>query len=365
MMSRALHVLLVEDDDDDFLLVSAMARKLPGWTLERVSDADAALEKLRVDPTFDACLLDLRLGAEDGFEVLASARAAGYAAPVIVLTGASERETINRALTAGAADYLVKGVFDENSLERAVRFAVAQHHLSIAHVARAEAEAAARAMDELVATLSHELRAPLHTMRLAIAALAAPSLGEAERGRAKTLLERGLGRLERTVEDLLDAARSERGELAVERKPVDLASVARSATEALRTLHPTRTLDLSVEECAPILGDALRLEQVVENLVGNALRHASDASVCVRVRCDGDHAFLRVEDDGPGFPPQLLGRVFDRFAKGEVAHRRGGGLGLGLAIVRAIAEAHEATITASNDGPNGGAAVTLSFRRGA
>lgn len=366
MMSRALRVLLVEDDDDDFVLFGAMARSLPGWTLERVATGDAALARLGhaadAEAPFDACLLDLRLDADDGLEVLCRARRAGYAGPVIVLTGAREREVVARALEAGAADFLVKGAFRADDLERAVRFAVAQHRLALAQVARAEAQAAMRAMDELVATLSHELRAPLHTMRLAIEALGADELGPAERGRAKVLLERGLGRLSRTVEDLLDAARSERGELAVERVPIDLAEVARAATAAMRAIHPKRELSLVAEE-ATILGDAGRLEQVVENLVGNAFRHASSARVTVHVRVEGDDAVLRVEDDGPGFPSALLDRVFERFSKGDLSNKRGGGLGLGLAIVRAIAEAHDARVAASNDGPSGGAAVTLRFVR--
>lgn len=365
MMMRALRILLVEDDDDDFVLFGAMARSLPGWTLERVATSAEALEQLaRVDAetSFDACLLDLRLDTEDGLEVLCRARAAGYTNPVIVLTGASEREVVGRALEAGAADFLVKGAFRAEDLERAVRFAVAQHRLTLAQVARAKAEAAMRAMDEVVATLSHELRAPLHTMRLAIEALGANELGPNERGRAKVLLERGLVRLSRTVEDLLDAARSERGELAVEREPVDLAAVARAATLAMRAIHPKRDLTVDAEE-AWILGDAGRLEQVVENLVGNAFRHAEGGRVRVRVHADDDESVLCVEDDGPGFPPALLERAFERFSKGDLSNKRGGGLGLGLAIVRAIAEAHQARVLASNEGPRGGAVVTLRFAR--
>src|SRR5690606_23183243 len=104
---------------------------------------------------------------------------------------------------------------------------------------------------------------------------------------------------------------------------------------------------------------AIRLEQVVENLVGNALRHAPNATIAIVVDVVEGYARLRVEDDGPGFPPALLDRIFERYAKSEVARTRAGGLGLGLSIVRAIAEAHGGRAMAANDGPEGGAAVTV------
>ncbi|MCU0672660.1 MAG: response regulator [Myxococcota bacterium] len=166
MMSRALRVLLVEDDDDDFVLFGAMARSLPGWTLERVATSEQALARLgqaaEAEEPFDACLLDLRLDADDGLEVLCRARRAGYAGPVIVLTGAREREVVARALEAGAADFLVKGAFRADDLERAVRFAVAQHRLALARVARAEAQAAMRAGRAGRDALARAARAAAH-----------------------------------------------------------------------------------------------------------------------------------------------------------------------------------------------------------
>lgn len=348
------------DEDSDTTLVESMARALPGWTLERVESGAEALE--RASESFDACLLDRPLAPGDGFEVLCRARSAGYSGPVIVLSAAREQEANVRADDVDTTGVHVIGAVRADDLEHAVRSNVAQRRLVVAQVACADAEAATREMDELVATLSHELRAPLHTMRLAIEALGAEELGSAERGRAKVLLERGLGRLSRTVEDLLDAAQAERGELTTRREPVDLAEVAHGAITSMRAIHPTLRLSLDASE-ARILGDAGRLEQVVENLIGNAFRHAKGAHVTVHVRVEGNDVVLLVEDDGPGFPPTLLERVFERFSKGDLPHERGGGLGLGLAIVRAIADAHEAPVIASNDGPGGGARVTLRFAR--
>jgi signal transduction histidine kinase len=116
---------------------------------------------------------------------------------------------------------------------------------------------------------------------------------------------------------------------------------------------------VDAERAAPLVGDRLRLEQALGNLVDNALRHGGGAIRLEAEAVDGERVELRVRDEGPGFPPELVRRAFDRFARSDEA-RAGAGSGLGLAIVDAVAEAHCGSVTAANDEP-AGACVTMAL----
>ncbi|MBX3248145.1 MAG: hybrid sensor histidine kinase/response regulator [Myxococcales bacterium] len=343
-----IRVLLVEDDEDDYVLLDALIRDLPHWRLERVSSSAEARERL-AENVHDVCLLDYRLDADDGLAVLKDARKLGFEGPLVMLTGAADRSTDLAAMEAGASDYLVKGSFDAPTLDRAIRYALSLNHLARERVARAEAEASHRVKDELVAMVSHELRAPLHTMRMAVELIGDADDVPAHHRHPIAALGRGVTRLTRLIEDLLDITRIERGELALARQKVDLAEVARQAESGLRLRHPDLELTLDLEP-APLRGDAVRLEQVVDNLVDNAVKHGRRTPVEVRVRAEGEHVTLEVRDHGPGVPEDLIPHVFELFRQRRRAKGRGAGLGLGLGIAKAIVEAHGGELTVHNDG---------------
>ena len=150
------------------------------------------------------------------------------------------------------------------------------------------------------------------------------------------------------VDDLLLLARSDSGAIALERVPTDLGDVASSGASSMTRLAADRDVQLMVDPIpAEVSGDPARLRQLVGILVDNAIRHAPDGSrVDVRVRTDGAHAVLVVEDEGPGIRPEDLPRVFDRFYR--AAGAPGGGTGLGLAIAAWIVERHGGRIAATN-----------------
>jgi PAS domain S-box-containing protein len=226
--------------------------------------------------------------------------------------------------------------------------------------ARDEAERSNRAKDEFLATLSHELRSPLSAALSWAHLLRTGQLDAEKTARAVETIERTTRLQVRLIEDLLDISRIVSGKLTVERGVVDLGSVIEAAIETVRSAAEARGLELRVFAPAELLlvgGDGARLEQVVGNLLGNALKFTPKGGVVtVAWRREGGHAEIRVADTGVGIPPDVLPHVFDRFRQADSSTtRRHGGLGLGLAIVRHLVELHGGTIAAESRGEGQGA----------
>ena len=246
------------------------------------------------------------------------------------------------------------------------------HHAAVAvqkarllareHAARAEAEAASRGKDELLAMLGHELRNPLSAIANAVAVLGIPSAPPETARRAREIIARQNTHLAHLVDDLLDVARVTSGKIALERRPVELAQAVRQSIATLaasgRTEHHQLTVALD-----PVWAnvDETRFEQIVGNLVGNALRFTpAGGQIEVALRAADGLAVLRVRDSGIGIAPEMLARVFDLFVQGERSADRGsGGLGLGLTLVRRIAELHGGSVEAWSDGQGCGSEFTV------
>jgi len=189
-----------------------------------------------------------------------------------------------------------------------------------------------------------------------------PGVPEDSARRAREVIMRQNAHLARLVDDLLDVARVTSGKIVLTRQPLDLAEAVQRGVATLaasgRSAHHRVTLDLE-----PVWAnvDDTRLEQVVANLVGNALRFTPpDGTIAVTLRAAGGEAVLEVRDSGMGIAPEMLPRVFDMFVQGARGSDGGpGGLGLGLTLVQRIAELHDGTVEAASDGPGRGSVFTL------
>ena len=230
------------------------------------------------------------------------------------------------------------------------------------HAARGEAEAASRGKDELLAMLGHELRNPLAAIANAVQLLDTGSPPPELARRAHEIIARQNAHLARLVDDLLDVARVTSGKIALVRRPLDLAPAVRHALASLTASGRTERhrIELDLETVWADV-DETRFEQIVNNLVGNALRFTPAAgAIAITLRAAGAEAVLRVRDTGVGIAPEMLPRVFDLFAQGERAPDRGaGGLGLGLTLVRRIAELHGGRVEAASEGPGHGSTFTV------
>lgn len=219
--------------------------------------------------------------------------------------------------------------------------------------ARQLAERANRAKDEFLAMLGHELRNPLAAIATASKLLDSADASPDVREHAKEIIQRQTAHLGQMTDDLLDTGRVVMGKIQVERTPLDLSAVVRHALGALRTSDRLNDHEIGVDaEPVWIEGDAMRLEQVVVNLVTNAIKYSpAKSSIRIRVSRDGNDALLAVRDFGVGLEPDLLPRVFDLFVQGQrTLDRAQGGLGIGLTLVRRLVELHDGTVTASSEG---------------
>ncbi len=231
--------------------------------------------------------------------------------------------------------------------------------------ARFEAEEANRAKDEFLAMLGHELRNPLAPIQTALQLMSLSAGLSHERGRV--MIERQVKHLVRLVDDLLDVSRITRGKVELVRAHVELADVTARAIEMASPLLEQRhhQLIVGVERGLVVDGDPDRLSQIVSNLITNAAKYTPDRGrITITASSVGADVALTVEDTGIGIPADLLPRIFDLFVQGRQGiERTQGGLGLGLAIVRRLAEMHGGRVSASSEGTGKGATFTLHLPR--
>jgi signal transduction histidine kinase/ActR/RegA family two-component response regulator len=254
-------------------------------------------------------------------------------------------------------------VAERRRAEDAARVREEQLRVAVAAegAARAEAEAANRSKDEFLAMLSHELRNPLGAIGSAIQVLdrvADPAVA----ARARLVIARQTQHLSRLVEDLLDVSRAMTGKIAVRTEVVDLGAVAERAVAGLVGRHPARAGDIALDaRSVHVVGDGVRLEQVVNNLVENALKYTpSGGRVGVTVHEEDGAAVLAVDDSGVGIAADLLPHVFDLFVQADRSlERTAGGLGIGLTLVRQIVELHGGTVQAASAGVGCGSRFTV------
>jgi two-component system CheB/CheR fusion protein len=223
-----------------------------------------------------------------------------------------------------------------------------------------------RRKSEFLAMLAHELRNPLASLRNAIAVIKSAAPASLSGERAIELIDRQVSTLTRLVDDLLDVARINRGQIQLRKDAVELQTVLSRALETTRGLMEARRLELSVlVPPSPLVlqADATRLEQVFSNLLNNAAKYTQEAGeislVMELVPPEGPaspgQAAVRVRDTGVGIGPEMLHRVFDLFTQADrsLAHSQGG-LGIGLSLVRSLVELHGGRVTAHSEGPGRG-----------
>jgi signal transduction histidine kinase/ActR/RegA family two-component response regulator len=232
------------------------------------------------------------------------------------------------------------------------------------HTARAEAETANPMKDEFLATVSHELRTPLNAILGWSHILRSGKPDEATVARGVEVIERNAQTQAQLIEDILDASRVITGSLRLNRGPVDLATVINAAADSVRLGAEAKGIQLAVildPAARHITGDARRLQQVVWNLLANAIKFtASGGRVEVRLQRAGGQAQITVTDTGEGVAAEFLPFIFDRFRQADATiTRRHGGLGLGLAIVRNLVELHEGSVQAESAGEGYGASFIV------
>ncbi|MDB5801289.1 MAG: hypothetical protein JWL63_2228 [Rhodocyclales bacterium] len=225
-----------------------------------------------------------------------------------------------------------------------------------------------RAKDEFLATLAHELRNPLAPLRNSLSVLRLTrdrnNAADGTLTPVHEMMERQVNHLVRLVDDLLEMSRISRGTLALRKERVEVAAIVRNAVETSEPLIQTAGHKLSVslpQEPLWLEGDAVRLAQILANLLDNAAKYTEDGGqIMVSAQRSNDEVIITVRDNGSGIAPDMLPRLFEMFSRGDHASSRGqGGLGIGLSLARRLATMHGGRLEAHSDGPDQGSEFSV------
>ncbi len=350
-------ILVVDDKAVNVSLLEQMLRGAGYTSIASTMDPHAVCELQRKN-RYCLIILDLQMPGMDGFQVMEGLKdiEKDDYLPVLVITAQPGHKV--RALQAGAKDFISKP-FDLMEVLTRVRNML---EVRLLHL---ESKKANHLKDEFLATVSHELRTPLNAILGWTRMLGAKQLAPDRAEHAVAIIERNATALAHLIDDLLDVSRIVAGTLQLAPQPVDLAAVAQAAVDTVRPLAMAKDVRLafSADRLAidTVSGDAGRLQQVIWNLLANAIKFTPDGgSVDLLIVRAKDHMEVRVVDTGQGISPVFLPHVFERFRQADSATtERHTGLGLGLAIVRQLVEMHGGTVYAASEGEGRGATFTV------
>jgi signal transduction histidine kinase len=350
MNAHATLVLNVDDNEGARYVKSRVLRHAGFAVIEAATGHDA-LDAVR-EQAPALVLLDVKLPDISGIEVCRLIKADPQTNSTLVLqTSAAAVQTRDKvlALDGGADSYLTEPV-EPAELVANVR---ALLRLYAAEKALRDAD---RRKDRFLATLAHELRNPLAPIRNAIELLD-PRHGanDAMRADARLIASRQVEHLGRLVDDLLDVSRISHGKIALQMGTLDLREIVAMAVETSRPFLEAKAQQLTVEiDCEPchVTGDAIRVAQIISNLLSNAAKYTAEGGeIALRLESDAFDVLIRVRDNGIGIAPDELPYVFELFMQSRDAVKRAdGGLGIGLALVRELAELHGGSVSAHSDG---------------
>lgn len=376
-------VWLVEDSP----LEAELARRaLPGFEIEIFRDGPSMLERRSTHGGPSILILDWQLPGMSGLEICRFLRATldEMALPILMLTVQGHKADIVEALSAGANDYLTKPydaaelsarvggmgrtrrLYEDLQLKRQRLNEVSAERerlLAHAHEGWSRAEEANRVKDDFLAVVSHELRTPLNAIAGWVSLLRGGMLSPEKSKHALDTIDRNARSQTQLIDDLLDVSRIISGKLRVHMEPVSFESIVHLAHDAVEPTARAKKVQMSIDVepgAYVVLGDAGRLQQIVWNLLNNAVKFTPENGLIRLELRSNPRVSLTVADTGRGIDGATLPFIFDRFRQAEGSMtRRVGGLGLGLAIVKHLVELHGGAVRASSPGEGQGATFVV------
>ncbi len=348
-MTEVIKVLLVEDDEDDFFLTSDYLEQCqePKFEITWVTNSEDAVKALE-NQSFDLCLLDYLLGAENALDVLGVLKSNQFNLPVVILTGQSDVAVDEMVMRAGAADYLQKSEIETPRFMRTIRYAMVRRDIENERIERNKVEQKNKAKDKFLAHLGHELRTPL-TSILGYTELLIDDVRNNPFQQELSIIHSNGKHLLSLLNDLLDMSRIMAEKLELNIKEVNLSAFLTDIHSLMRLNAKDKGLSLHVVSDTKIpefiQTDPTRLRQVLLNLISNAVKFTDKGSITLTIELDEEQpetdtpALLRfsVDDTGIGMPPDKLENIFQPFEQIEdVMRTNHGGAGLGLAICKEL-----------------------------
>ena len=352
--------ILVVDDEQSVATTIKAILQLDGNDVTAVTSGKEALDLLGRQE-FDVVLTDLRLDDLDGIDILRETQKLWPDTVSIMLTGYASLESAVTALRSGAYDYLIKPS-DVDELRATVGRGLERRRLRQRLV---ELEQLDRLKTQFLSMASHELRTPLTAvsgfMQIARrrmgrlgAATEVPQPWRDEAQKADETLDmanRQAKKLARLIDELLDVSRLQQGRVEMRLAEIDLGEVVREVGERMKLLSKGHEIETKVNGTAPIVADRDRIEQVFENLVGNAIKYSpEDGPIEMSLRVNGANAVVSVRDHGIGIAPAEVEKIFGLFYRSpDPRADHVGGLGLGLYISREIVSRHHGRLWAERN----------------
>ena len=342
---RVLRLLLIDDNPHDRDLVTrALSQHFGSVDLVLVRDAHE-LERAIIDDEFDAAIIDYELRWTTGIEALRRIRGSRPDCPVLMFTGSGSTEVAVEAMKEGLDDYVTKTPKHYARLAYALESCL-ERRAAVAERKRAEEalRLADRRKDAFLATLAHELRNPLTPIRYATRLLE-PGVPPQMAEDARKMIDRQLAQMARLLDDLLDVSRVTRGVLEIRREQLDLREIIETAVASAKPLAEAAHQELAVSvpaEPLSVSGDAVRLAQILWNLLHNATKYTpAGGHIAVTASPEGEEVIVTVKDDGVGIASEALPTIFELFVQLEApGTRSAGGLGIGLSLARDLARLH-------------------------
>lgn len=395
MVRKEIKILMIDDDKDDFMIVRDIIRDVVHhkYTIDWRPSYEEGLKSI-AEKKHDVYLIDYRLGTKTGLDLIKRAIEIGCEAPLIILTGENNFEIDNQAMNAGAADYIVKGAISGQMLESSIRYAIANtnhkkemHELNAAlekrvksrtisleealsqlkksqielieaknkaEIAANTAELGSKSKTDFLSCMSHEIRTPLNAIIGFTNVVFDTNLTKKQKEYLNAIKTSG-NLLMVLINDILDLAKVEAGKMTFEYAPFNLSD---SISEILH-LFETKTKEAKLQLAFKfdrnipefLIGDAVRLNQIILNLVGNAIKFTKKGKISVGIQMlneDKEKVTLEfsVTDTGIGIPENNLSAIFDKFqqATSETSNIYGG-TGLGLTIAKQLIELQGGTIS--------------------
>lgn len=345
-----IRVLLVDDDEDDYLIIKRIFSQIPNdpFILTWTSDFDEAKDLVK-SKDFDIFLIDYRLGAHTGLELLEIGSPSKRKEPFLLLTGAGDAAIEHKSIQLAASDYLVKGTLDANNLSRALYYALGRKQIEsqrLEHFIELN-----RTKDEFISLASHQLRTPATGVKQYLGMVLEGMAGKVDPDQKK-LLEKAYESNERQltiVSDLLKVAQVDAGKVHIRKRPVDVVDLVKDVAKEQAETYASRRQKLKViakDKKVFAHADSGKIRMVFENLIDNASKY-SDQRKTVKVIVTQEPDWVRVDiaDEGVGFAPEDTDKLFEKFSRvNNPLSTHVGGTGLGLYWAKNIINLHNGMI---------------------
>lgn len=376
----ATRILVVDDEPEIRSLLSRALTQMGDYEVEVAEDGQEALRKVEGD-SFDLVLTDLKMPKMDGLELIAEVAKRRPEILMVVMTGHGTIESALEAMKRGASDYLAKPLNlnellfrIQKVLEEKNRFVSLRDYATELERANQELRRIDQMKSEFVSVASHELRTPLSAIKNAVQLVLKRKAGDINETQAKflSMAERNIDRLTNILNDLLNLSRIESGRIPLKFEELDLKGIVESTVSSFRPQAEGKSIRLAAGvpgDLPTVYGDREKIEQVLVNLIGNALKFTPEGGeieigaerVPAQDEEHGGMVAVSVRDTGIGIPQEHLKSIFKKFYQVEGSLQRSvGGTGLGLAITKGLVELHHGSIWAESH-PGKGSTFTFTL----